>query len=261
MRTLSGGSENSIFNFGILNYIVFAYGNYWFVLLGLIGGLIVFLKNRDSTTPFVLIMLFLGLVILYQTTQRTEDAARQLLPWTPLIALVSARYWEEIYKFLGKYVKYLGLIVVVLILFFGYQNITSKLATMESVKQFSPAFFEACDWIKENLDENVKIMTFWGYRAAYSCDRIISPGWPDIRLNDNPEDMVNVAKMHGITHFFIQKFSITSSPSRESYSIAFVDLLENNPDKFEKIYENGPPLDQCAQQGGCDGNIIYKVIY
>jgi len=261
VRTLSGGSENSIMSFGLLNYIQFAYGNYWFILMGLFGGLIVFVKKWDKMAPFILTMLLLGLVVLYQITQRTEDAARQLLPWASLVAVVSAMYWNEIYAFLEKYVKYSGVVVIVLILFFGYQNITNKLQVMESVKRFSPLFFEACDWVKENLDRDVRLMTFWGYRASYSCQRTISPGWPDIRLNDNPEDTVSISKMHGITHFFIQKFSITQQPSRESYSIEFVQLLENNSDKFEKIFENGPPLGQCLQQGGCDGNIIYKVIY
>ncbi|MBI2542870.1 MAG: glycosyltransferase family 39 protein [Candidatus Aenigmarchaeota archaeon] len=261
VRTLSGGSENDILSFGILNYIEFAYGNYWFILIGLLGGLIVIMKKMDDVMPFILIMLVLGLIILQQTTQRTEDAARQLVAWASLITIISAKYWNEIRSFLDRYLKYLGLIIVVLILFLNYQNVTSKLSAMESVKRFSPMFFEACDWVDENLDKDVKLMTFWGYRASYSCQRIISPGWADIRLNDNPEDIVKISEMHGITHFFIQKFSISQQPSRESYSVAFVRLLENNPDKFEKIYENGPPLNQCLQQGGCDGNIIYKVIY
>lgn len=261
VRTLAGGSENSIMSFGLINYVIFAYGNYWFVLIGFLGGLITLIKKRDNVTPFILIMLLLGLVVLYQITQRTEDAARQLLAWAPLITLVSAKYWNEIYTFLGKHLKYLGLVVIVMILFFGYQNITSKLTGMEGVKRFSPLFFEACDWVKGNLDKDVRLMTFWGYRASYSCERMVSPGWPDVRLSDNPDDIVNLSKMHGITHLFIQKFSITQQPSRESYSIVFVKLLEQNPDKFEKVFENGPTLDQCVQQGGCDGNIIYKVIY
>ncbi len=261
IRTLAGGTENNILTFGLLNYVNFAYGNYWFILIGFVGGLLVLLKKRDEITPYLLIMLSLGLIVFFQTVQRTEDAARQLLLWSVLIAIVSAKYWNEIYVFLGKNMKYLGLIIVILILFLSYQNVTSKLKAMEGVKQFSPLFFEACDWVKENLNEDVRLMTFWGYRASYSCERIISSGWPDIRLNDNTEDTVNIAKMHGITHFFIQKFSITQQPSRESYSIGFVQLLENNQDKFKKVFENGPDLNQCQQQGGCDGNIIYKVIY
>ncbi len=36
-------------------------------------------------------------------------------------------------------------------------------------------------------------------------------------------------------------------------------MLEDNPKNFEKIYENGPSLEQCRQAGGCDGTILYKI--
>lgn len=262
VRTLSGGTENSIMRFGLLNFVTFAYGNYWFILVGLIGGLIILLnKQNEKINSLLLIAMVLVLYVLYLTYGRAEDASRQILFWASIMVVISAHYWGEIYKLLQNYNKYLGLIVIGMILFFGYQNITEKLPVMQSVKTFSPSFFEACDWVKGNLPEDVRIMTFWGHRAAYACERTISPGWADIRLNDDAEDVVNVAEMHGITHFFIQKFSITQQPSRESYSLGFVALLENNSDKFEKVYENGPPLDQCLQQGSCDGNIIYKVVY
>ncbi|MBI1978617.1 MAG: glycosyltransferase family 39 protein [Candidatus Aenigmarchaeota archaeon] len=262
VRTLAGGSENELLSFGLQNFINFAYGNIWFILIGFFGGLIALIKHHSGETRAVLlIMLFLGLVALYQTSSRTEDTVRQLLPWTPFIAIVSAIYWNEIYKFLRKYQTYLGLAVIGLVLFFGYQSITSKLQSMENVKTFSPLFFEACDWVKENLDEDVRLMTFWGHRAAYSCQRTIAAGFADIRLNPNPESIRDFSEMHGITHFFIQKFSLSQQPSRESYSVSFVQLLENNPEIFKPVYENGPPLDQCLQQGGCDGNIIYEVIY
>jgi len=261
-RTLAGGTENSITRFGLLNFIDFAYGNHWFILIGAIGGFIVFLtKSSDKVNSLVLIMLIFSVYSLYVTFYRVEDAARQLLFWSALIIMIAGTYWVEIYKFLQRRQKYLGLLVIVAILFFSYKGVTAKLTVMESVKQFSPSFFEACDWAKENLPKDVVIMTFWGHRAGYNCQRTISPGWADIRLNEDPEKMVDVARVHGITHFFIQKFSITQQPSRESYSLNFVQLLENNADKFEKVFENGPPLNQCLQQGGCDGNIIYKVIY
>ena len=121
-------------------------------------------------------------------------------------------------------------------------------------------FFQACDWVKINLPEDSVLMTFWGYRAGYNCERNVSPGYADIRLSDNPQYIDSVAQQFGITHFFIQKFSISQDASRESYSVAFVQLLENNPQYFEKVYENGPSLQECINAGGCDGNIIYKVI-
>ncbi len=262
VRSLAGGSEASLTSFGLVNYVNFAYGNEWFILIGLFGGFIIFLTRKDEKfRAIILIMLSLSAYALYVTFNRVEDTARQMLFWSSLLILISSHYWVELYRFIEKYQKYLALVVIVVILFFSYQNITSKLAVMKQVKQFSPLFFVACDWVKENLPKDVIIMTFWGHRASYACERTVSPGWADIRLGENPDDIVDVVKTHGITHLFIQKFSLSDQPSRESYSISFVRLLENNPDKFEKVYENGPPLDQCLSQGGCDGNILYKVIY
>ncbi len=260
-RTLAGGTELDLLRFGLQNFIIFTYGNIWLILIGLIGGLIILIKKRDKVTPILIVMLILGLIAMYQIRSRSEDAARQLLPWATIIAIVSSRYWGELYTLLQKYQKYLGLVIVMIILVFGYQNITNKLAVMGQVKTFSPLFFESCNWVKENLDENIVLMTFWGTRAAYSCQRTVSSAWADIRLNNDPESIRDVSEMHGITHLFIQKFSLSQQPSQESYSFDFVRLLENNPEIFKKVYENGPPLEQCIQQGGCDGNIIYEVIY
>ena len=261
-RSLAGGTEGNILTFGLTNYVKFAYGNFWLFMIGLVGGIVLFLSRKDEKTRFFLVlMLAFSLYVIYSTFNRVEDFARQVLFWSALLVMISAIYWVELYRMLNKFLKFLGVFVIVVLLFFSYQNIKLKLDVMENVKQFSPAFFEACDWVKGNLPKDVIILTFWGHRAAYSCERTVSPGWADIRLNDNPDDMLNVIKMHGITHLFIQKFSITQQPSRESYSVSFVQLLESNPDKFENVYENGPELSQCLQTGGCDGNIIYKVIY
>lgn len=261
-RSLAGGTESNILTFGLVNYVNFAYGNFWLFMIGLVGGIAVFLSRKNEKTRFfIFLMMAFSSYVIYSTFNRVEDLARQVLFWSALLIVISATYWAELYKTLNKLLKFLGIFVVVVLLFFSYQNIKLKLDVMENVKQFSPAFFEACGWVKENLPKDVIIMTFWGHRAAYSCERTVSPGWADIRLNDDPDDMLGVIKMHGITHLFIQKFSITQQPSRESYSVAFVQLLEDNPNKFGKIYENGPELSQCLQAGGCDGNIIYKVIY
>jgi len=39
----------------------------------------------------------------------------------------------------------------------GGHGINNKLEGLKYVKQFSPAFLEACDWIKNNLEEDVRI--------------------------------------------------------------------------------------------------------
>ena len=284
------GTESSLLRFGLSNFINFAYGGWsdnvgplkfiykiltpfansltqftglafssLFLIMGLLGGVIILAIKREHIGILLLTLLALIFIVIYQAKYRTEDTARHILSWAPFLAILSSVYWNEVYRFLNRFYKYLGMAIIVLVLLIGLQNLTSKLSAMESVKQFSPLFFEACDWVKENLSKDSMLMTFWGYRAGYNCQRHVSSGYADIRLSNDPEYMSDFAKQHGVTHFFIQKFSIRPEAARETYSIEFVKLLEDNPEYFEKVYENGPPLENCFTQV-CDGNIIYKLV-
>jgi hypothetical protein len=145
----------------------------------------------------------------------------------------------------------------------GYQLKTGAVGGLINVKVFSPSFFEACDWIKANTPEDARIATLWTHRAAYNCKRYIAGNPADIMLNDDPEEMVELSKKFEMTHIFIQKFSVDPQNRhlQEMYDLSFVQLLDANPDKFDNVYENGPPLDQCIQAGGCDGNIVYEILY
>ena len=130
---------------------------------------------------------------------------------------------------------------------------------MAQVKQFSPLFFEACNWVKQNLPENITLTTIWGHRAAYSCQRNAVGHKVDIFLSRDVNYTKEIANKQGITHLFIQKFSIYDVPLAEKYGIESIQFFESNPETFIKVFENGPELEQCLQQGGCDGNIIYEI--
>ncbi len=103
------------------------------------------------------------------------------------------------------------------------------------------------------------LSTIWGHRAIYSCERNAVGRVPDIFLSKNTTYAKEVAKKLGVTHLFIQKFSISDQDIKEHYKLDSVQFFEDNPETFKKVYENGPPLEQCLQQGGCDGNIIYEI--
>ncbi len=252
---------------GLMNYFNFAYGYIPvigvignFVVLGLCAGLFLLLSKREENDVLLLLILSIFLIVfIYVAWGRAEDTARFTLAWSPFIALVVAKWFGEVYNFIKRYQKYLALIVFVFVLFFSYQNLIEKLDIMAKVKQFSPAFFEACDWVKNNLPENVTLSTIWGHRAIYSCERNAVGRVPDIFLSKNTTYAKEVAKKLGVTHLFIQKFSISDQDIKEHYKLDSVQFFEDNPETFKKVYENGPPLEQCLQQGGCDGNIIYEI--
>ena len=211
--------------------------------------------------PTTLLLLIILTILPYFpfTAARAEDAARNLLAWAPFIAIFAGIYFGRLFEFLESYQKYIPVIIVVLVLFIGFQNFSSKAATMKQVKQFSPAFFEACDWVKKNLSKDSVLATVWVYRAAYSCERTTVGNLPDIFISKNLTLIEKNAKDVGITHLFIQKFSLSDQLISERYLIDSVLMFDNDAGHFKKVYENGPALKDCIQAGGCDGNIIYEL--
>ena len=275
-RTERVGTEQDVITMGITNYLNFAYGPVWFVPLSFFCGLFLIKWQKDSKWIFVWLMLanLILLAILRPTAiwikGRAENTARYTLGWVSVIALISAFWFDKIFEFIQTYYKKIAYIVFVFVVVVSLiLSFYPKLMTMEAVKQFSPLFFEACDWIKSNLPENVTLMSIWAHRAVYNAQRTCAPNLPDIVLARNVSEIVTNAKKHGITHLFIQKFSIDPNNKHysEKYDADFVRLLEDNPKVFVKVFENGPSFndpqfkEQCLQTGRCDGNIIYEINY
>jgi len=260
-RTEQVGTEVSLMQLGITNFLSFAYGNIWFVVFGFVCGLLIMFLRRNYVDILIIIALTTIIFILAQANSRAEDASRYILGWTPIVALIAGSFFDGIYNFIKKYQKYMALIVFIIVIIFAYLSLRDKLNSMVQVKQFSPLFFEACNWIKENTPKDSSLFTIWSHRAVYSCQRDSSGNLADISLSRDLNYSLSVAKQLGITHIFIQKFSIDSQNQhlQESYDLDFVQFLENNPEHFKNIYENGPSLQQCLQQGGCDGNVVYEI--
>jgi len=222
--------------------------------------LLLFVKN-DPNRLLIWTYLATIILILIPATVRAEDTARWTLEWLPVIVLVSSIYLDEVYLFIRKYVKTFALIMFVLVILFGIEMLSIKASSMWQIKQFSTLFFDACNWIKQNTPKDSLIMTVWVHRAVYNCQRNGVGNMADISISQDVEHILSTAKENGITHLFIQKFSLSNTAYAESYTVDFVRLLQNNPDHFKVIYENGPSLDQCIQQGGCDGNIVYEIVF
>jgi len=257
--TQGGGSNEDVYRMGITNFLDFAFGNIWLVTLGIFGGLVILLQRRDVTSVLLLLALFTFVPYFHFTTARAEDAARNILAWTPIFAILTGVYFGRLYEFLQSHQKYIAVIVFLIVIILAYQNLSSKLIVMKQVKQFSPAFFEACEWVRNNLPKDVVLSTVWVHRAAYSCERTVVGNPPDIFLSKDLELIRKDVNEVGITHLFIQKFSLGNEAISETYKIDTIMFFEENNETFVKVYENGPPLKQCIQQGGCDGNIIYEL--
>ena len=262
-RTLSTGTEGSVYSVGLSSYLNFAFGNLWFVVYASVAGLLfLILKNDKSINIMLLYMMFLMLLFPF-IAERAEDTARHSLSWVFLIGIISASFFSEVYRTIKKYNKYIAITVFIVVMILSYQNLSTKLATMEQVKQFSPFFFQACDWVNQNLPQNITLYTVWDHRAIYNCQRnaIAQGAVPDIALSNDINVSLKAAKENNIDYIFIQKFSIDSQNRNigEMYNLNFINFLENNNKTFTKVYENGPDMQQCLQQGGCDGSLIYRI--
>jgi len=275
-RTTQTGTEASVFSLGIVNYLDFAYGNIWLVMVAFFAGAILLIdpiRNGwakglalPEIQPFDfaligMLVLYVLLFIFGKITPRSEDTARFSLMWAPVIALVAAKFLDEAYLFIRKYQKYVALVVFGAVMFLGWSAAMPKIATMYQVKQFSPLFFEACDWAKANVPQDAVLSTVWTYRTAYSCQRNVDASLADMALSNNVTHILEVTKKVGITHIFVQKFSLSDQSLSETYPVSYVRLLEANPGHFKKVFENGDSLETCVNEGGCDGNILYQVVY
>lgn len=265
-RTAEVGTETGLIRFGISNYLLFAYGNIWFVPLTFLAGLIVLLKRRENSDIAILILLIIFAGLFIRTggifSGRTEDTARYFLFTAPVFSLISSIYLALILQFLQRYHKILIIAFIFIIAFFSYDNFKSKLDTMSQVKGFSPLFLEACDNIKSNLPKDAIILSLHTYPTIYNCERqavweIREKG--DVLLSNDLNVTLNALRKNGINYIFVQKFSLSGTAYGQSYPIDFVRFLDNNKKAFEKIYENGPALGVCITQGGCDGSIVYRV--
>lgn len=252
-RTTGGGTESEVFAIGITNYIEFAYGNIWFVAFALFAGLALVVSTLKVSMPdyrtVLLIVLLLFIPLFFYYTGRAEDTSRYTLIWVPIIAAVAALYFDEVYKLLKGYWKYLGLIVIIFVMAMSYMNFLSKLTGMNDyVKPFSPSLIEACDWIKKNTPEDSTLSTIWAAATAYNCKRNTVGMNADLRRSYDVNYTVATAREFGIDYFFIQKNTVTDRDDvSEQYSTSFLQFLADNPESFEKVYENS-------------GNILYKIL-
>lgn len=259
------GTEADVYAFGVISYFTFAYGAIWFVPLVFIIGILMIAIKREKLGLILLIFL-ISLVPLFYLTYygRAEDAARYTLSAVPVISLVAANYLDVLAEFLVKYKKILPMFFLVAIIVISLVNFYEKNSVMQSVKQFSPLFLGACDWVKTHLPENATLLSLYGHPTVYNCER--NAVWemqdlPDIILSNDLNLTTNRLKIDGIDYIFVQKFAMSTQAYRRNYPISFVAFLEQNPQTFKKVFENGPDYSTCLQSGGCDGSAIYEVVF
>jgi 4-amino-4-deoxy-L-arabinose transferase-like glycosyltransferase len=262
-RTASVSTEVSVYNLGLISYFNFAYGTIWFVPLVFIIGIMMLVVKREKDDIILALFLISMLPVFFLTYPgRAEDAARYTLVAVPVIALIAANYLDVLLSFLSKYRRILTLFFILTIIVVSIVNFYGKNSTMSQVKQFSPLFLSACNWVKNNLPENATLLSLYGHPTVYNCDRNavwVLQDLPDIILSNDLNLTTNRLKTDGIGYIFVQKFALSQQAYSQNYPLSFIQFLTTYPKTFVNVYENGPDLNSCVIQGGCDGTIIYYV--
>ena len=255
--------EANVYKFGIFNYLQFAYGIIWFIPLLLFLGFS-YIALRKNKFDIILLILLISSIpgFLYTFPTRAEDTARYTLYAIPFFAIIASIYFEKIFEILKKYSKYFAYFSILIFIILAGMNYLAKAQIMNQVKKFSPLFFEACEWVKNNLPKNATLLSLHTHPTVYNCER--KAIWelidlPDIVLSKDINLVTERLKANGITHIFVQKFSLSNKAYRQTYPIDFVKFLDENEEHFKKVFENGLSLNDCIRVGGCDGTIIYEV--
>lgn len=283
-RTSGGGTEESILNVGIVNYLRFAYGSsnsnnilniigFALVPFSFLAGMMYLAKRKDMSDILVMVAVIVFLVLSFFVgglfEGRSEDTARYFLSAVPIIALAAGTFWANVKKEGHKFGNLLVFAVIVVILSLLFVGFAQKAAQLDNIKDFVPSFFQACDWVKNNLPEDANMLSLNTYPTRYNCERAAIweiPDKADIILTNDLDLVKQRLHANGINYIFVQKFALSNEAFGQSYPVSFVDFLESNNRTFANVYENGPiygtqEFSTCISTSGCDpGNIIYKVL-
>lgn len=238
-RVAEVGSEAELIKFGLLNFFAFSYGNPLLILL-LVGGIALCIINRNNYLSVPLVFLLSSLLLFKFATGRVEDAARYVLPIAIPVSVVAAIYAFRLTSFEKKHFRYAGIIIVLVFAVLVAQPGLAKISVMSSVKQFSPAFVEANQWLKQNTPEDSVVLSLWTAATVYHSERramwsVAELG--DILLTNTDDKVLPPLKKHGVDYILVAKFSISEQAYQQTYPIQFVNYLQSS-NHFKNVFEN-----------------------
>ena len=184
--------------------------------------------------------MFSSLVLFKFATGRVEDAARYVLPVVIPVSVVAAIYASKLISFEKKHFKYAGIIIVLIFAALVAQPGLAKVSVMSSVKQFSPAFVEANQWLKLNTAKDSVVLSLWTAATVYHSERramwsVAELG--DILLTNKDEKVLPPLRKHGVNYILVAKFSISDQAYQQTYPIQFVNYLQSS-NHFKNVFEN-----------------------
>src|SRR3989344_5177344 len=251
-RTEQASTEQGLIRFGLLNYIMFAYGLPAVAVF--VFGLTFFLVERSEFHRYILISFIAFLLLAEFSLFRAEDTARYMLPLLVPMTIAGGSFLSAFYDRVGSKNRIIALFLIAVIVFTLWTPGKQKIDTMFQVKSFVPGVFDGCDWVKKNTPTDAALLATYTRQVGYSCERRAGagPGGEVIFLSNN-EDSYEAIKKDGFDYVFVVVGLITDAAYAENYPRNFVAYLENDTMHFEKTYDNTAKYGQA-------GVIIYKVL-
>jgi len=236
-RTQQVGTEVSLFDFGLLNYVIFAYG-FTVATIFLFGLGHAILRKKDLDKKLILLLLT-SLILFFFSTARAEDTARYMIPMLIPMTMIGGIFISQIYEKINNFNAIVAAIFIIIFVFSVWVYGQEKLDAMVKVKQFIPGFFDGCDWIDKNTPEDSILFTAYDHRVGYGCNRRTAGNAPDKALmflvyDDRSYDHM---KDHGIDYVFIIEGLISPYELSENYPVKFIEYVDTS-DKFSMIYDN-----------------------
>jgi 4-amino-4-deoxy-L-arabinose transferase-like glycosyltransferase len=250
-RTSNTGTEASLLQFGILNYMRFAHG--WTIVILLLLGIGYLIINKNKYNNLITAIMISTLPLIAFSTLRAEDTARYLLPTNIGIVMIVGLFSYKLYDYIKNHNKYIGYLIIVIILISLLVYGQEKIDTMKVVKQFSPGFIEGCTWVKENTPTNSIVLATYAHHTKYQCNRpvALANDAEEVFLSNDDTSYQHLTQ-NGVDYILVLKGLISTQKLKEHYPLEFINYIENS-NKFENVYDN-------TDIYGDSGVIIYKVI-
>lgn len=216
------------------------------IILGVLGCVWIYYKRKNPMSiklSTIIFLLFLSLFLTMYFLGKINAEQRYLTIIFPQLALIGGYWLGE----LKNQTKYSVLILIPLIIFAFYSNISVGLATSESTR-YPQNYIEALEWVGDNTQEDALIFTTYGgsVRAYANRDiiwiRITEFG--DIMTTDDATYIHTILYKYNVSHIIIWRGVVAQShivPHANLvgvFSIQFVNAVLNAPEYFKIIYQN-----------------------
>ncbi len=226
---------------GYISFIEFAYTIPIFVLAMLGFSFYLVKKNKKYAIPLLWALVMFAVIYSLLWHRSFDMVSRNLLYITAPLAMAAWFASEKIYRYLNSFEstgKMLGIFFVLVLVGWSLFTVAAKAESLRPQKQFSEPFFEACDWVSENTQEDSVMHYVYRWRTLYHCQRHSIRndfhGMEDAIVSAD-QNTYETYKAIGVDYVMLHSRLVDWNPGVQSYSFDFVQYIMFDP-LYEQVY-------------------------